>query len=64
MFGGIFVPNPVLTASQPIDASGSRTLEIPVQASVTGNVFFQTWVLDPGGPQGLSATNGLQASIF
>jgi hypothetical protein len=64
--GGVFVPNPdVLHVGLGISADGMLIFNdaLPLDAEPGSSVIFQVWVEDPGGPQGMAASNALQATI-
>ena len=64
LLGGILVPFPDVIIQLPTGANGTGVLEMkwPTTTISDLEIFFQTWVLDPGAVQGVSASNALQAS--
>jgi hypothetical protein len=64
--GGVLVPRPdaLLIGAVVSDAAGTLTLNQTWPPGVPSGspVFYQFWFLDAGGPHGLSASNGLQAT--
>lgn len=64
--GGLMVPEPtiivstVTNGSGQIDVNGTWTGELPGGAAAA---YVQTWLVDPAGPVGLSASNGLVAAL-
>jgi len=63
--GGVLVPSPdVLLAGLTVDATGGTTLPFtwPTGIPAGTTLAFQQWVVDAGGPAGLSATNGLEGT--
>jgi len=62
--GGILVPSPdIVLAALPISGTGDLALATtwPALPSNTA-VTFQYWVIDPAGPVGVSASNGLSGT--
>jgi len=62
--GGVLVPNAdVLVPGLPTDANGELFLPFIWPAGVPSgfHLYFQDWIVDPAGPKGFSASNGLQA---
>jgi len=60
--GGVLVPAPtLLVPGLPVDGGGGLVLPATWPAGVPGGVtlYYQFWISDPGGPKGLSASNGL-----
>ena len=60
--GGTLVPAPTLLVSGlPTNAGGGLVLSATWPAGIPGGVtlYYQFWISDPGGPKGLSASNGL-----
>ena len=61
---GVLVPNAdVLVPGLPTDANGELFLPFIWPAGVPSgfHLYFQDWIVDPAGPKGFSASNGLQA---
>lgn len=64
--GGVLVPTPNLIFNSllalPVDAAGQRTLSVSWPADVPAGtkLYLQHWVVDPAGPFGYSASNGLE----
>lgn len=64
--GGTLVPCPdVIVAGLSTDASGQYMVssDLPVGLPTGFSIYFQSWQLDPLGPAGFSATNGLGGII-
>ncbi len=64
-FGGTLVPDPqVILAPALTDGSGELTLQTawPPLAPSGIPIFYQYWVVDPGGPFGAAASNGLSSA--
>ena len=62
--GGVLVPAPdILVNGLPIDASGALTIDETWPTGIPAGleVLFQFWIVDPQGPQGYAASNGLSA---
>jgi FG-GAP-like repeat len=61
--GGTLVPKPALMIPMVTDPAGQIVLPATWPAGVPGgvSVWMQDWISDPGGPHGLSASNGLKA---
>ncbi|MHC4943796.1 MAG: hypothetical protein ACYTG7_12335 [Planctomycetota bacterium] len=62
--GGVLVPYPdLIFAGLPVGPSGSFSLPFtwPTGVPAGTKVYVQHWIVDPGGPFGFSASNGLQA---
>lgn len=61
--GGFMVPEFIAFAPFSTDSMGAATLpgRWPTEL-VSVIVYLQVWIVDPTGPQGASATNGLAAS--
>ena len=59
--GGVLVPFPNFVFPLPTDSHGMQALAIQLPANVPPGlpVFFQHWIIDPGGPKGFAASNGL-----
>lgn len=59
--GGVLVPAPDIIRTIPIGPTGKRVLSGAWPAGLPGGVdlFLQTWISDPGGPSGFSATNAV-----
>lgn len=61
--GGFMVPEFIAVAPLVTDAAGRTSLPGRWPAElVSVIVYLQVWIVDPTGPQGASATNGLAAS--
>lgn len=53
------------TATVPFDGLGNGAFAMPIPAGAAGFVFTaQAFTLDPGGPQGFAATNGLLVRVL
>ncbi len=63
--GGTLVPSPTAVVPMFVDVTGQIALAFRVPAGLSsGSTFFmQYWIPDAGGPQGLSASNGLMATL-
>ncbi|MHC4263069.1 MAG: hypothetical protein ACYSWX_11140 [Planctomycetota bacterium] len=64
-FGGTLVPNGDVTIiTNQVDASGTAPFGLlwPGGLASGTDLYWQYWVLDPTGPAGLSASNGLQST--
>jgi hypothetical protein len=62
--GGVLVPNAdVIVPGLPTDGNGELFLPFLWPAGIPSGFFlyFQDWIVDPAGPKGFSASNGLQA---
>ena len=62
LFGGTLVPSTdILVPAFPLSAAGDFefTVTWPVGLPPGFTYYYQFWISDPGGPQGLSASNGL-----
>jgi hypothetical protein len=62
--GGVLVPSPdLILPDLPVDSGGNLSLPFtwPDGIPAGSNLWFQHWILDPGGPQGFAASNGLMA---
>jgi hypothetical protein len=62
--GGTMVPNPLLLLPLTTNASGGLTLSWlhwPAGLPAGTELLVQYWIVDPGGPAGFSASNGLSA---
>jgi trimeric autotransporter adhesin len=60
MFGGVLVPSPDALLLWVTDAAGTATFELPWPGPLPGaSLWTQGWVLDPTGPQGFTASNGV-----
>ncbi|MFO0984244.1 MAG: hypothetical protein U1E76_21400 [Planctomycetota bacterium] len=65
LFGGVLVPFPnVILPHLPLGPSGSLTLSGTMPPGLpSGTTFYlQGWIPDPGGPQGVAASNALKAT--
>lgn len=63
--GGILVPSPdFLIGGLTTTSAGELvvTTDWPQGIPPSTTVFFQVWIVDPAGPKGLSATNGLSVT--
>jgi len=61
--GGVLVPAPdVVLSGLPTGPAGALALSASWPAGVPAGlaILFQEWVIDAAGPEGLSATNGVQ----
>ncbi len=64
--GGLMVPRPdVLVVALPIDAQGELLLSTQWPPAIPSGLQFwmQHWIVDPGGPAGLSASNALRGVV-
>jgi hypothetical protein len=62
--GGVLVPSPdLIIPGLPVDAGGGFSLPFAWPDGIPAGTkfWFQHWVLDPGGPFGFAASNGLEA---
>lgn len=61
LLGGTLVPSPDMTIGAILDGAGEATLggAWPAGATSGASIWFQGWMLDPGGVLGASASNGL-----
>lgn len=59
--GGLLIPDPQIILSVGTDATGALVLPFKLDASTPPGfrIVAQAWVLDPGAPEWLTATNGL-----
>ncbi|MHC5209165.1 MAG: FG-GAP repeat domain-containing protein [Planctomycetota bacterium] len=60
--GGVLVPNPdLLLFGLPTDGAGQLSLSTIWPGGVPSglDIFYQHWIVDPAGPAGFSASNGL-----
>ncbi|MBL8842882.1 MAG: hypothetical protein JNL90_15295 [Planctomycetes bacterium] len=65
LFGGMLVPTPtVVFPAVQLDGSGGATLTDTMPPGISsGSVYYlQSWILDPAGPRGLTASNALKAT--
>ncbi|MBK6941352.1 MAG: hypothetical protein IPH13_14330 [Planctomycetes bacterium] len=63
--GGTLVPAPnTVVAGLPLDASGVLVIgtTMPVGVPSGAQFWVQYWILDPAGPQGVSASKGLRGT--
>ncbi len=63
--GGTLVPSANLViAGLPIDAAGALMIDDTWPIGLPGGlqIFFQHWIIDPVGPAGFAASNGLQGT--
>lgn len=66
LFGGTLVPSPDITIGPfALDANGGFEFGAPWPAGVPSGVqiWFQSWSIDAGAPQGVVATDGLQLTV-
>lgn len=64
--GGVMVPAPLAVLPLATDASGEMSLSWsawPTGLPAGLEILFQAWVIDPAGPKGWAASNGLQAIL-
>jgi hypothetical protein len=61
MSGGVLVPRPDLLLPLGLDGHGAASLTMPSPSSQLGPelFWFQAWVDDPSGPEGLTATQAI-----
>ena len=60
----VLVPDPsIVVLGLVTDAVGNLVLTVPWPSTMAPGaiLYFQYWVVDPNGPQGLAASNGLAA---
>ena len=59
--GGVLVPFPNFLLPVSTSSHGTHSLVVQLPANVPADldVFFQYWIVDPGGPKGFAASNGL-----
>jgi len=59
--GGVLVPSPDVLLGLPVDGAGGATLPFTWPAGVPSGtmLWWQWWIVDPAGPSGLAASNGL-----
>ena len=63
--GGVLVPLPLVSATLLLDGSGGLVLATSWPALPPGTtIALQAWVVDAGGPAGVSASNGLRATAM
>ena len=63
--GGVLVPNPsIMIFGLPTGPAGvlPLTAHWPAGLPASFTLYFQHWILDPGGPAGLAASNGLSGT--
>jgi len=63
--GGVLVPNPaIMIFGLPTGPAGQLVLSAhwPGGLPPSFTLYFQHWILDPGGPAGLAASNGLSGT--
>jgi hypothetical protein len=63
--GGTLVPTPnTVVTGLPLDASGALVIGTTMPFGIPSGVQFwvQYWILDPAGPQGASASNGVRGT--
>ena len=60
--GGTLVPSPDLYAPVPVNGTGQASVSFtwPVGIPAGLPTYYQVWVVDPSGPKGFAASNGLQ----
>jgi len=65
-FGGTLVPSPNILIIIPTGASGGYILPGLYPAGVLAGIplYFQSWVIDPTGPQGHTASNAITATTM
>ncbi len=66
ILGGTLVPFPdVVVGGMLVDANGKTSFTTPWPTGIPSGValYYQFWILDPVGPQGVSATNGLHTLV-
>ncbi len=65
IFGGVVVPLPEAMVLLATDAQGLATLPLVLATSFPPgtDIFSQAWLIDPTGPEGLTATNALQCTL-
>ena len=64
--GGILVPAPIiLVLGLPVNGAGTLTLtdNFPAGAPSGLSLYMQFWIVDAGGPRGLSASNAIQGDV-
>jgi len=63
--GGMLVPQVDDFFTLPTDSSGSLAINgtVPAGAPSGADLYFQYWIIDPAGPFGKAASNGLQATL-
>jgi len=60
LLGGTLIPSADAVLFSPTDAIGTASLQMAWPGFATGlQIFAQAWVLDAGGPQGVTASNGV-----
>ncbi|MEZ5964025.1 MAG: VCBS repeat-containing protein [Planctomycetota bacterium] len=66
LFGGTLVPSPALLVPIVTDPVGASTLAFNWPGGIRpgASLFAQAWVVDPLGPQGYAASNGLRITQF
>jgi hypothetical protein len=64
--GGTFVPNPaVVLPALTVGVAGSPStftlgpITVPAGTPAGGNIYFQTWIVDPVAPYGVAASNAI-----
>ncbi|MEQ1631674.1 MAG: hypothetical protein ABL997_04840 [Planctomycetota bacterium] len=64
LLGALLVPLPEVVLFSACDAAGiaNIALQLPPTMPIGASVWSQTWVIDPSGPQGFSATNALECT--
>ena len=60
--GGTLVPSPDVYAPVPVNGTGQASVSFTWPVGIPAGVptYYQVWVVDPVGPKGFSASNGLQ----
>ena len=61
LFGGTLVPSLDLVLPRTIDAAGNDSLTIIWPSGMPSgfSAYWQTWLVDPAGPQGAAASNAV-----
>ncbi|HZN38138.1 MAG TPA: hypothetical protein VFD82_05000 [Planctomycetota bacterium] len=61
LFGGTLVPSPDALLLLLTDGIGTASYTLPWPGSLPGfQMWTQAWILDPAGPQGMTASNGVR----
>jgi hypothetical protein len=62
--GGVLVPNPEIIAFGLPTFGGTLSLSVTWPSGVPGGLptYWQYWILDPAGPQGFAASNGVRGT--
>ena len=62
LLGGTLVPNPAGVIGLTLDPTGAKSFTYTPSGPLHGlSIYAQTWIVDPSGPQGVTATNGVSA---